>query len=428
MELPPTKVRQEYIDEVKVIEANIKDIASGTAPPELYKYSQEKLDSLAKHYQNNEQLGTARYKLYELQALLYYFQNRDDDALEFIKQAIEVKGASYKRAEQLIDQLKSAPVEPSSHNKHVTNGESDNELPLELQSLIKSLHTSAIIMVVISIISVYFIPWAVFYIILATKLKPDKLPSRKLIKGAAIATLPLCLGVIPIIIDVEFWRMNKHLIDYEEKGSKAFKTDKEFSAGDKKRKRSSKIAWIILLSLIAIFAIIIVVAIVSSNSNSSSTGTTNSLSNSKTPTPYTSVEHGFVINFPGFPQVERQTIKESGYNIPYTIYSADTDNGNKAYLVGVYDFTGIEINETGALEGAVNGAVQNTKGATLVSSSFSTFLGLKSIDAHYSAPIDGKNYDGYIKGFIKGGKMYAIFTIGETETAFDSFANTFSFN
>lgn len=55
---------------------------------------------------------------------------------------------------------------------------SSNELPLELQALIKSTRTSAIIMVIISIISVYFIPWAVFYIILAIKLKPEKFPSR----------------------------------------------------------------------------------------------------------------------------------------------------------------------------------------------------------------------------------------------------------
>lgn len=251
---PPTKSRQEYADEIKVIEANIKDIASGTAPQELYDYSQNKLDKLAERFQYDEHLGAVRYKLYELQALLYYFQNRDDDALAFIQEAVKVKGASYARAEQLIEQIKSAPAMPSSQ-----------ELPLELQSLIKGTRTSAIIMAVISVISVYFIPWAVFYIILATKLKPESVPNRKLIKGAAIATLPLCLGLIPILIDVEFWRMNRRLKEYEEQGAKAFKTNEEFLIVDKKRKRSSKIAWTILLSLIAILAIFIIIAIVSSN-------------------------------------------------------------------------------------------------------------------------------------------------------------------
>jgi hypothetical protein len=262
MDMPPAKLRQEYTDEIKVIEANIKDLASGEAPQALNEHLQNKLDKLAERFQYDEHLGTARYKLYELQALLYYFQNRDDDALAFIEQAIEVKGTSYARAEQLIEQLQSASAE---HDGHGSGNTTNHELPLELQSLIKSLHTSAIIMVVLSIISVYFIPWAVFYIILATKLKPENLPSRKLIKGAAIATLPLCLGLIPILIDVEFWRMNRLLKEYEEQGAKAFKSDKEFLAGEPKRKRHNKIAWSILLSIIAIFAILIVVAIVSSS-------------------------------------------------------------------------------------------------------------------------------------------------------------------
>lgn len=148
----------------------------------------------------------------------------------------------------------------------------NNELPLQLQAQIKGTRTSAIIMAVISVISVYFIPWAVFYIILANKLKPEKLPSRKLIKGAAIATLPLCLGLIPILIDVEFWRLNKKLKEYEEDGAKAFISDKEFLVGEPKRKKRSKIAMITLLSIIAIFIVLIVIAVASSSSDSTNAG------------------------------------------------------------------------------------------------------------------------------------------------------------
>jgi hypothetical protein len=118
MDLPPVKQHQEYHDEIKVIEANIKDIASGAAPQELNDYSQKKLDRLAERFQYNEHLGTARYKLYELQALLYYFQNRDEDALAFIQQAVEVKGTSYKRAEQLIEQLQSASSTMPTQAEH----------------------------------------------------------------------------------------------------------------------------------------------------------------------------------------------------------------------------------------------------------------------------------------------------------------------
>src|SRR5690606_24041777 len=187
MELPISKLREEYADEVKVIEANIKDIASGTAPPELYRYSQDKLDKLAERFQDKEQLGTVRYKLYELQALLYYFQYKDDDALEFIQQAIEIKGSSYKRAEQLIGQIQSANTGTLTYEDHVTTRKEhsrevddrlghksvSHELPLELQYQIKTLRTYSIVMSVLSILSVYFILWAVLYLILATKLKSE---------------------------------------------------------------------------------------------------------------------------------------------------------------------------------------------------------------------------------------------------------------
>ncbi len=157
----------------------------------------------------------------------------------------------------------------------------NNELPLQLQAMIKGTRTSAIIMVIISIISVYFIPWAVFYIILATKLKPENLPSRKLIKGAAIVTLPLCLGLIPILIDVEFWKMNKKLKEYEEVGAKAFISDKEFLIGEPKRKKRNKIAWAILLSIITIFIILIVLAIASSSSDTGTTANPNTTGTSE---------------------------------------------------------------------------------------------------------------------------------------------------
>jgi hypothetical protein len=151
-------------------------------------------------------------------------------------------------------------------SKHIPD-----KIPLELQSFIRTMRTYAIIMVFISIISVYFIPWAVFYIILAAKLKPNELPSRKLVKWAAILTLPLCFGLIPILIDIEFWRMNGRLKRYEEEGAKAFISDKEYLAGEPKRKRRNTIAWVILLSIIVIFVVLIAIAISSSNSNSNTT-------------------------------------------------------------------------------------------------------------------------------------------------------------
>jgi hypothetical protein len=265
MELAHSTIQQNYIKQIRALEAKIEKATEGDLDQDLLDDAQDKLDALAKKYQDNEKTSSAVYKLYELQAAIHYFNGNDADALDFINQATETRGSNYPRAEKLKAQLHQHSNKDGSSGSHI-NGEP----PLQLQTLTRGLRTSAIIMTIISVISVYFIPWAVFYIILATKLKPEKVPNRKLVKGAAIATLPLCLGIIPIIIDIEFWRMNKRLKEYEEKGSKAFISDKEYKAGEPKRKKHRIIAWTILLSIIAIIVVLIIVAVASNSSTPTS--------------------------------------------------------------------------------------------------------------------------------------------------------------
>lgn len=421
MQLPHSKTRASYIEQIKIIEANLKDATSGEKSQALLLQVQKRLDAVAEKYQYSEELGTGIYKLYELQALVHYFNKDDDSALDFINQAIETRGENYVRAEKIKKMILEKGVKESRKLQKSEN------LPLELQALIKGQRSSAIIMAILSIISVYFIPWAIFYIILAVKLNPRRIPNKGLIKAAAILTIPLCCGLIPIIIDIEFWRMNKQIKEYENKGDELFMSDEKWLAGEPKRKRGRRVALSILITFLLIIFIFVCLAI-SQNSSSSSTDSSNSLLLTNTQfTPYTSVEHGFSVDFPGLPETERETIEASGYSIPYTSYMKDTANGEVIYLVAVYDYSGIELNESGALEGAVNGAVQNTQGASLISSEFSTYSGLNAIDAHYTAPVEGKTYDGYMKGFIKSGKMYAIFTIGANKYQFDDFMTSFNF-
>ena len=103
MQLPHSKTRQAYIEQVKIIEANLKDATSGEQNNALLAQVQKRIDALATKYQYSEEIGAARYKLYELQALVHYFSGQDDDALDFINQAM--RGDSYSRAEKLKAQL-----------------------------------------------------------------------------------------------------------------------------------------------------------------------------------------------------------------------------------------------------------------------------------------------------------------------------------
>ena len=90
MQLPQSQARQKYIEQIKVVEANLKDATTDEKNKVLLAQVQKRLDSLAEKYQFSEEIGMARYKLYELQALVHYFDGHDDDALDFINQAIEM--------------------------------------------------------------------------------------------------------------------------------------------------------------------------------------------------------------------------------------------------------------------------------------------------------------------------------------------------
>lgn len=105
MQLPHSQARQKYIEQIKVVEANLKDATSGEKDKALLAQVQKRLDSLAEKYQFSEEIGTARYKLYELQALVHYFNGHDDDALDFINQAIDTRGETYAKAEKLKQKL-----------------------------------------------------------------------------------------------------------------------------------------------------------------------------------------------------------------------------------------------------------------------------------------------------------------------------------
>jgi len=257
VQLPQSEARQAYIAKVKTVEAQLKDATMGKVNHNQLMKVQNDLDALAEKYQYDEKIGSARYKLYELQALMHFFKEEDDEALDFVNQAVGTRGSTYARAEKLRSRL----LERSGTDPHV-----QGEPPLQLQALIRGQRTSAIIMAVLSVLSIYLIPWAIFYIILAIKLTPRRVPDRGLIRAAAIVTLPLCLGIIPIIIDMEFWKMNKKLEEYGRLGAKAFTSDKEYTAAEPKRKRGQIIAWSILGLFIGALIILIVIAAASNSS------------------------------------------------------------------------------------------------------------------------------------------------------------------
>lgn len=426
MEPLHSKTRQSYIDQVTKVEASLKDATSGNTDQALLLEVQKQLDLLASKYQYSEEIGRARYKLYELQALVHFFKRDDDAALDFINQAIEVRGNSYLRA----DKLKSQILKKSgSDAATLMRGRTEGELPLELQALTKGVRSSAIVMVVISFLSIYLMPLAIFYILLATKLKPERAPSRGLIKAAAIVTLPFCLAIIPIIIDIGFWEMNKKLREYEELGDKAFTPDKEWQAKQAKSQKGKRVTKIILITLLAIGGVFFIAAIVTSVLADNSSDSSSILSDTSMK-PYVSSEHGFKVNFPGFPETEHTSTEANGRTIPLTQYSKFFDNDNKGYLVQAGDYPADLIqsgNERGIIDGAINGTGRSSGFTLLSSSNNETLQGYPSGSASYTFTQRGLSYDVYTRNILDGNKLYTLMSIGVSKDDFDVFANSFQF-
>lgn len=101
-------ISRNYVDEVMELERAIKKATTGKLDMDSLNDIQNDLDEIAKRFQYDEKVGSARYKLYELQALIYYFQYRNEDSLNFIREAIRIKESSYPKAEQLIKKIASS--------------------------------------------------------------------------------------------------------------------------------------------------------------------------------------------------------------------------------------------------------------------------------------------------------------------------------
>ena len=116
MELPGQKDKKEYLLKINTLSAELESAVDSHSIKQSVPAIQKKLDQLATRYENDELIGRLRYKLYELQAIIHYFQRNDESAREFIDHAINIYGSSYPKAERLIAQLQPQAVNQNTHN------------------------------------------------------------------------------------------------------------------------------------------------------------------------------------------------------------------------------------------------------------------------------------------------------------------------
>lgn len=108
---------QAYHKSIAALEKQLKD-------PELLidkvPKLQEQLVKIAEKYQDDESIGQERYKIYELQALIFFYQDNDEEALNLLDSARTVYGGSYKYEQNLRKQI--VAESPKLSSKYTLSG------------------------------------------------------------------------------------------------------------------------------------------------------------------------------------------------------------------------------------------------------------------------------------------------------------------
>lgn len=143
---------------------------------------------------------------------------------------------------------------------------------------------------------------------------------------------------------------------------------------------------------------------------------------------YTSPDNDFTILMPGVPEITDSNSKAGDKDVPVTTYTRTIENGAKNYTLAVYDYSGIKIEETAALEAALDSAMQSTPGAEVVSTNLGKFRSYNAIEANYKVVDNDNIYQSRIRYIIDGSTMYAMILFGGDEVEFNEFANSLRLN
>ena len=187
-----------------------------------------------------------------------------------------------------------------------------------------------------------------------------------------------------------------------------------------------------IVGIVVIMGSLVVGRLVSTALTSTGNGTASeraqTLLSSKEAKEYVSTEHGFRAVFPGFPEIERDTIDVAGYAVPYTFYMASLNPDTDARAVFIYDYSVATDNPADIdLEGALNGMVQNSEGGQLVSTAVTSLGGVEGIEGSYRSSLGGQTVGSYARLAKRGTKLYVAWSTGIPKAEFDAFAGSFRF-
>lgn len=140
---------------------------------------------------------------------------------------------------------------------------------------------------------------------------------------------------------------------------------------------------------------------------------------------YDSPENKFSIKLPGFPAIDKRVEPIGDREIPVSTYKRVIENDTKIYLVEVYDYTGLEIEEAKILESEINNSIQNTPGSKVNSIQKGIYNGSNMFEADYTfKDKNNKTQQAYSRYIMRDSRMYVILLTGSDRAKFDELASS----
>lgn len=150
----------------------------------------------------------------------------------------------------------------------------------------------------------------------------------------------------------------------------------------------------------------------------------------KAKTSYKSDKHNFGINFSQTPEVADKSIaapNDPAKQIPYTLYDQKSPDNTGYRAVSVTDYSYAEVyDEDKGLNGSLDGSVKAATGTEQSRKSL-VIDGHKAIEGHYITGSAEKPISVYIRAIVRNKVLYSIIVVGEPESAFKEFADSFVF-